>query len=306
MSAIGCPSKTETTGVEVVDVDSAKPRAKGKRKAKAASAEPWNKVMASAPPLDIPPKVSPRERAQLEAVGARFQSKYEAVRVVWEQTPACDPSASSCHDWRTVAADAEKMYRALDSFSVGSCGEANGTTASVHARSAAHGRYLNAVVARLEAHLEKLAVEHGPSGSEAYAAMLKKAKEPPPRPCLSPCPMPELQDITVSVPFAERSSSLEDGDTAAVQRALQSALATQRANGAKATLIVRGHADPSEPNGDEVAKGRARKVAEWLIQNGVPGADVIIRSLGSTLPIERSGTSGAVANRRVDFEVVPR
>lgn len=306
LTALGCPSR-ETPPTDPIET-AATARADKRKKRKTALPEntPWKEVMAKAPPLDVPASAPERERQHLENLRKDVERKYEVIRAVWIQTPGCDPAASSCRDWKAVADAAQKMYRATEGMSFGACGGANGTTGSVVARRRAHNQFIGALVAQAEAHLEKLAIHFGPDGASEWGVMLKEAKKPPPHPCLSPCPMPVLQDIVESVPFEHDDATLRESDSE-VARTLASALATQKAQAGKAVLVVRGHADSAEADPAKLAAERARAVAAWLVTNGLAAADVTTRALGSDLLVEKSGAQGGAArNRRVDFEVVPR
>lgn len=306
LTALGCPSR-ETPPTDPIETASTTRADKRKKRQPTLPANtPWKDVMANAPPLDVPASAAERERRHLENLRANVEAKYEAVRAVWMQTPGCDPAARSCKDWKAVADAAQKMYRATEGPFFGSCGGANGMTASVIARTRAHNLYVSTLITGVEAHLEKLAIHFGPAGASEWGVLLKKAKEPPPHPCLSPCPMPVLQDIVESVPFARDDATLRESD-AEVARALASALATQQGQSGKAVVVVRGHADPAETDPAKLANERARAVAAWLVKNGIAAADVTTAALGAELLIEKSAAQGgAPANRRVDFEVVPR
>lgn len=309
LSALGCPSRDEPPTDPVETAATARTHGKRQKKKEATlpANTPWAEVIAKAPPLEVPKEAALRERAHLEAQKTRTKAQYDAIAAVWTKTPGCDPAASTCNDWRELAALAQTMFRAIEGpFSFGPCGGANGTTDFVLARRRAHQAYVDALLKQVEAHLEKLALHYGADGADAWAGMVKEAKEPPPRPCLSPCPMPELQDILVSVRFAKGSATLDLGDRP-VLVALGRVRDEHKTQSHKSVLVVRGHADPSEPEPDKLALERAQAVVDWLVKNGVSPADVSATSMGGALLIEASaGPSGGAVNRRVDFEVVER
>jgi outer membrane protein OmpA-like peptidoglycan-associated protein len=311
LATAGCPSR-ESSGPETAATDaperSVKDKRRKKRKKKAAvpANTPWKEVMAKAPPLDVPEGLPKREASYLESLRTRMKGEYEAIEKVWTKTPGCEPTADACGDWKALAELAKKMYRATDRFSLGGCGGVYGKTGSVAARERAHRSYVGALKTQLEAHLEKVALHFGPEAPKTWGEMLKKAKEPPPRPCLSPCRMPEAEDIEVSVPFAENDAAIHE-EKAPVASALKSAVTQHLQQADKAVIVVRGHADPREKDGMGLAKKRAEAVVAWLTKNGVDEADITTVALGAKLLVEKKGgTSGGAANRRVDFEVVMR
>jgi len=263
----------------------------------------WDKVMQQAPPLDVPAKATAKERSHLESLKTSFEPKYEAVRQVWLLVPKCDPADEGCASWKQLAGKAKSMYDATRGRRFGSCGHASGRTGFVAARQQAHHAYVASLIKQLEADLGRLAEGYGKDGGEAWARMLEDAQKPPPMPCLSPCRRPDVEDITVNVPFAKDDASLREADSAVAQ-ALRNAMMRQQNHGTKATLVVRGHVDASEAKGDALAAERARAVAQWLVAKGIPAADVKTATMGSHLPIASGGDGSA--NRRVDFEVVPR
>ncbi len=307
---VGCPSKEEPP-TEPDETDPTAAPAKRKRKKKAApdveANTPWKHVMANAPPLDVPTVLSTNEQARITEIGARLEKRYELIRAVWEQTPECDPTAPPCADWKKVAEAAQQMYRGLDNpLPFMSCSGARGDTATVNARRRAHQAYTRSLVEHIESRLSKLALKHGPRATSAWNGMLKTAKEPPPRPCLSPCPMPEVRDILMFVPFGKDDATLKETD-AVVKKALTDVRNAHRGQAARALVVVRGHADAGENDARALADARAKVVAEWLIKEGVAAADVSTKGHAADVLVEKKGgPSQGAANRRVDFEVVRR
>ncbi len=263
----------------------------------------FEEVINKRPPIGISEGVPAREAVGLKALGARLEERYKKVGVVWRQVPACDPSAAACDpDWRKLAEDARSMYRALDGNFIGGCGGASFTTASYRLRQQAHSRYLLSLTKRIEAHLSDVAKSYSYGSERRCQLLLAKAKEKPPMPCLSPCRMPEVSDITEHVRFPKGSAALQLDDK--VKPVLEQVLRAQQAHGTRAILHVRGHADASEDKPTELAAARAKAVLQWLAKQGVAAAQLRSESLGTKLPVERSGGEHAAANRRVDFLVV--
>ena len=98
------------------------------------------------------------------------------------------------------------------------------------------------------------------------------------------------------------------GDTvyrrAGDDQAAQAAAAPIYANIVRANGTIPANSPLYRPSQFAAIKQRAQAVAKWLVAKGIPAADIKTISLAGHLPIS-SGGDGA-ANRRVDFEVVPR
>jgi outer membrane protein OmpA-like peptidoglycan-associated protein len=282
------PTEERDSTAPIVETPPADEPAKGFEGARPS----WTEVMAKAPPLDIPDGVSKSEREILQGLASQFQAKYERLREVWALTPDCAPSDSSCTVWE------QSIQALLEAWPEGGplCGYWVGWTGTVEQRSHAHDRYLEQLRALLLADLDA-SVERWAGASERAA--WQSQREPldlgPPRPCLS-CARPDLEPILIVIAFASNEATL------GVDTQLDTVKAQHERNGKGARLVVRGHADPSEPDGDRLAKERAEVVAKWLIAAGMRKADIEVRSFGSTLLASRE----SAANQRVDFEVVPR
>lgn len=253
---------------------------------------PWGAVMKEAPPLAIPKTAADRERQQLEALTTSMKERYGLVRAVWTATPGCDPAAKTCDDWNELQSKLEKLYRAIDNGMPGGCEGLYGTTASVVQRRQAHWQFMRARITEIEEHLAELAKGYGKAARKKWRRQLEKAKEPPPRPCLSPCAMPDVTDIVVAVPFGDNSAELDDAAKAPLNRVLSA----QKRHAGKAKLVVRGHADASEKDPSGLATARAKAVRDWLVAEGISAAELSVASFGADYPVGK--------DRRVDFEVV--
>lgn len=261
----------------------------------------WDEALKAAPPRGIPASMTKLEKQQFEWLENQLTSEYDAVKAVYTGAPGCDAADPDCRAaWREVGAKAKAMYDATRGSGVGGCGSANGETASLMGRRNQHRQYLLKLIGDAEQHLTDTAASFSPQGEQEWRKLLANAKQVPPMPCLSPCPMPDVRIIWNSIPFAEGSSALAAQDPA---KATLKQLATDfKTNQKPARLIVRGHADPSEPKPQELALARAKAVAAELVAAGMDKASIEIFSYGSDLPISR--TSGD--NRRVDFEAVAK
>lgn len=267
----------------------------------------WTDVMAKAPPLGIPASVEGGERNQLDWMEKRAKEQYDAIRALWEAIPRCDATSPDCRPtWRAAGERLKAILDVTRSRGFGGCGGANGETATVVRRRSAHDLYQQALIAELEAHVTKTAAAFGPLAEQEWLKLEAKAKKPPPMPCLSPCPMPEVQAQLGQIAFAKNTSKV-GADDAQMKTSLDQVVQVFKANRAKSKLVVRGHASQTEDKPGELAAARAKAVADWLVKAGVPRDSVETKSFGAELPIERTDDPGLDAmNQRVDFEAVPR
>lgn len=266
----------------------------------------WKDTMAKAPPLDIPASVDGKERDQLGWLEKRAAEQYEAIRGLWEAVPRCDATLPDCRpSWRKAG---EQLKAILDLTRVrgfGGCGGANGETATVVRRRSAHDRYQQALLADLQAHVRKTAAAFGPLAEQEWLKLEANANKVPPMPCLSPCPMPEVQSLLGHVPFSKNASKVGP-DEPLMKSSLDAMVQIYKGNRAKSKIVVRGHASPSEDKPAELAAARAKAVADWLVKAGIPKDSVVTKSFGAELPIERADSDLASENQRVDFEAVPQ
>jgi outer membrane protein OmpA-like peptidoglycan-associated protein len=251
----------------------------------------WSEVMAKAPPLDVPAGIGDSERGLLEGLNQELEAKYELLRGVWDLQPDCSPSEAECTVWT------QSVKAMLDAWPDEGplCSYAPEWTATLEQRAQGHERYLVQLRELLLADLDASAKRWSGAG-EAWQRHREPLLDGPPRPCLD-CARPKLSPILISVPFATNEAALGED-----LGGLDTVLVRQRNNGTAARLIVRGHADPKEQDGDRLAKERAEAVAKWLIDAGLPKEDVQVRGYGSTLVVSRESAE----NQRVDFELVAR
>lgn len=269
----------------------------------APKAVPWADVMRDAPPRGIPSSLSEAERQQLKYLEDSLDARYEAIRAVWEKHPDCDAANPDCKPaWRELGAAAKAMFDATRGPMVFPCGPPPGVTASVSARKAAHAKFIGKLVERVEAHFDGVAASYSPQGEQEWRRIAANAKKPPPMPCLSPCPMPDVTMNTRSIPFDKDARDL----TESMKDTIDATVTEMKGNRKPAKIVVRGHADAGESNPAELSLARAKAIAAKLVAGGIAKDRVEVKGLGADVPIEQNKTdAGAASNRRVDFEVVP-
>ncbi len=298
-------SVAPTTTTIATGASSASATASEQPKAMPAPLSPWKEVLAAAPARGKPPGVSGAEDERLGYLEQQLDREYGAVQALWEHPPACDANAPECKaTWREVGEKLKAIYDATRVWGFGSCGGASGGTGSVAARSRAHSEYVKSLVGRLEAHLDAIAAAFSPQGEQVYRKIQANASEPPPMPCLSPCAMPEVNELSQSISFAPDSSAIDAAPSS--KSALDLVVSMYKSNRKPSNIVVRGHADPREKNPKELATARAKAAAEWLVKAGIPRGNVLTKSFGVDYPIASGATADAAdRNRRVDFEAVP-
>lgn len=268
---------------------------------------PWSEVLAKAPPRGIPASATPSERQTFERQEQALTADYDVVKAFWEEVPACDAADSGCRaSWRDAGQRAKAVFDATRSGpgGFGGCGGAQGETATLNQRAAAHNRYIQALIDEAEAHFTATAAAYSPQGDQEWRKILANAKQPPPMPCLSPCAMPEVAQLLQSVSFAKGDASLKPADPS-VKSTLESVVGTYKSNRGKSKIIVRGHASADEPKPAELATARAKAVTDWLVGAGIPKDRIQTKSYGADAPVDRNDDeSKASLNRRVDFEAV--
>lgn len=263
--------------------------------------------MLGAPPRGSPPGLSQEEQAQFHSLEQSLDGTYSAIRTAWEGAPGCDATDPACRPrWRELGSQLKTIFDRTRRPSIGGCGGARGLTASVQQRSAAHNRFARELTTQLQEHLTAVAESSGPLAGQEWQKILANAVQTPPMPCLSPCPLPEISDLMQRVAFEQNDANLS-ADHELVKPYLEGLVASYQRNTKPSTIVVRGHADANEKAPEELARTRAKAVVAWLIKQGIPKSDIREVSMGSRLPVERSDNpSLAAANRRVDFEAVPR
>jgi outer membrane protein OmpA-like peptidoglycan-associated protein len=176
------------------------------------------------------------------------------------------------------------------------CGYSPDITNTYVERERAHEAYLRQVGDLLLADLDAAAKAHtARSDVTAWNDLRASVAMGRPRPCLD-CMPPTARPVVERVSFDEGQAALSNDDVLAH-------VAEIHARNRETRLIVRGHADPNEPEPDALAKRRAEAVAAALVQLGVAKEDLDVRSYGAKLPLTRNAVQ-AEQNRRVDFEVL--
>jgi outer membrane protein OmpA-like peptidoglycan-associated protein len=266
----------------------------------------WEEVSKNAPPRGIPKAAGALERQQLEWFERSLDEDYASVKAVWQGIPDCDAADPDCRGkWRELGQRAKAMYDATRGPMIGGCGGANGETASLNARKTAHHKFLTSLIVDAERHASDRAKSFSPQGEQEWLKLMANAKQPPPMPCLSPCPMPEVASIRNSVAFAKDKGTPSATD-AELKQILDGIVAAHKANRKPSKIVVRGHADPREANPAELALARAKAIADLLVKGGVPKTSIDTAAFGAEYPIENGATpEGAASNQRVDFEAVP-
>jgi outer membrane protein OmpA-like peptidoglycan-associated protein len=256
----------------------------------------WSAIMAAAPPLDIPAGLTEREAELLSRVESRVRNKYAELEKVWTTLPVCAPSQAECEGW-TASVQAINTTRPETGPL---CDHSAETTNTVLERERAHDDYLKKISELLLADLDAAAKAHTAADVEAWNDFRWTLRRAQPSPCLR-CAQPVAKAVTARVPFGDGQATLP----ADLMVHLLRRVVTIHITNGPARLIVRGHADPSEPDPDGLAQRRAEFVATELIGQGVGKAGLDVRSYGAKLLLTRDAAQ-AEQNRRVDFEVVPR
>jgi outer membrane protein OmpA-like peptidoglycan-associated protein len=265
-------------------------------KPSAGTRPPWAEVMAAAPPLDVPKGLSKSETEMLTALESRMRWMYAELEKIWTTLPLCAPSQAECEAW---AASVQVIMSTQESWDA-LCGYSPAMTNTYLEREGAHQAYLRQVGDLLLADLDAAAKAHiAAADVAAWNDLRASLAMGQPQPCLS-CVAPTAEPVIERVSFESGQDALVGNASEVLGRVAQ----IHKGN-RKTKLIVRGHADPGEPDPDGLAKRRAEAVAAGLIQLGVRKADLDVRSYGASLPVT-SDPAKAEQNRRVDFEVVER
>lgn len=249
-------------------------------------------VAALAPPLSVSSKLRGDEKAELEALATELREAYRRLAHAYESTPiACSLGAPGCEaTWTQVVEDLSRVRAVIEEDLC-----AGGETVGLLQRAAEHRRYIAGVADKIEAELATAASRAG--AQEKWAAWARQIS--PPQPCLK-CgiPPPRIVGIDSRTPlaigFQERSADRFD-DYAL--KSLKDFLDREKSQ----TVVLRGHADPGEPDPDGLGRARAEAVQRALVGMGVDAARLKLVSLGAELPIGNSSTAeGRALNRRVD------
>jgi outer membrane protein OmpA-like peptidoglycan-associated protein len=257
---------------------------------------PWSEIMAAVPPLDVPKGLSKSETDLLTGLESSMRGRYAELEKVWTTLPACAPSQADCEAW---AASVQAVMTAQIDWGA-LCGYMPETTSTYLERERAHEDYLRQIGDLLLADLDAAAKALTAAADVAAWNELRASMLGQPHPCLS-CMAPTAEPVIERVSFDDGQAVLAAHMTDDVLARVAEIHKTNR----KTRLIIRGHADPSEPDPDGLAKRRAEAIATVLIQLGVRKAELDVRSYGASLPLTRDAAR-AEQNRRVDFEVVQR
>jgi outer membrane protein OmpA-like peptidoglycan-associated protein len=256
----------------------------------------WSEIMAAAPPLEVPQGLSKSETELLNGLASSMRGRYAELEKVWTTLPGCAPSQADCEAW--AASVQAVMNTTLDWGAL--CGHTPETTSTYVERERAHEAYLRKVGDMLLADLDVAAKAHTAAADVAAWNDMRESTLVSPHPCLS-CMAPTAEPVLERVSFDDGQAA----PAAQVQDEVLARVAEIHENNRKTRLIVRGHADPGEPDPNGLAKRRAEAVAAALIQLGVRKAELDVRSYGASLPLTRDAAQ-AEQNRRVDFEVSQR
>jgi outer membrane protein OmpA-like peptidoglycan-associated protein len=295
LAGIACTShEPPTTQSSTVSVEPREGETIEKNHERSGDWPSWAEIIAQAPPLAVPKGLTEREHELLSYLAEAQQRHYDALAPFWSAPPACGPSEADCAGWEDAVnaiLDATYLRAPL-------CGYLPEITNTYLERQYAHSRYLGLLAEMLiEALDATVDARANPADSNAWEAQRQRLEQGRPQPCLS-CMMPMATAITERISFEIGQATLPNTDSE-----LQHASTIHQSNRGS-RLIVRGHADPGEPDADALARKRAEAVAAHLIKLGVRRAELEIRSYGSSLPITNAPSEAAL-NCRVDFEVVP-
>lgn len=137
----------------------------------------------------------------------------------------------------------------------------------------------------------------------------------PPKPLITLPPPPPPEPVVVLVPVVKRGETLRIGDSyfntgnAVMGPHMREYLKTQANELAKIDYdraIITGHTDStgSAAFNQTLSEKRAKAVADYLIEQGVPAEKVAYRGMGENEPIETNETAeGRKLNRRVEIKV---
>ncbi|NUO54198.1 MAG: OmpA family protein [Polyangiaceae bacterium] len=300
VAALGCSSQggqstptsaTTETSVPAGTTTTAAPTGTANAPTKPVKLRAWAEVEKTLPPLSVGASVSGPEKEELGSLKERLAPHYAAIGKVWASPPKCAPK--DCPDeW---AAAAKAILDARDAVEgPGPCGEWGGI--GLRQRRAEQTQAIMTLTKELEDALADAALAHGDATSWAKLVVLP----PPPLACLKCAPpmQPGLLEgghwgAPLSVLFADGSSTIEKDADEALAKIPKDA---------KDPIIVRGHADPTEPDPKKLAQARADAVRDRLVKKGIKANILTTTSFAGDLPIASSATDeGKRKNRRVDF-----
>lgn len=249
-------------------------------------------IAAQAPPLSVSSELGGDEKTELEALTNRLREAYRLLARAYDATPiACSLDAPGCEaTWEQVVEDLRAVRSAIKGDLCG-----GGETVGLLQRAAEHRRFIGGVADKIEA---ELATAAGRAGAEQkWAAWARRISRP--EACLK-CGIPPPRSFNIdsqtalAIGFQERSADRFDDYALKAMKEL-----VERDKDSR--VVLRGHADPGEPDPVGLGRARAEAVQRALIGMGVDAARVKVMSLGAELPIGNSSTpEGRALNRRVD------
>lgn len=268
---------------------------------------PWAEIAAKIPPRTVPASVDAKERQRLESIEKESETKYQALQALWTSVPSCDPTQPPCRPaWQTASERLKALLDVMRDPLIAPCDTESGRTATVIGRRNAHSQYIQSLMLQFKEHLRATATAFGPLAEQQWQKLEADALKPPPMPCLSPCPLPEVQSILDTFLFAKNVATL-DGNDPMVKLRIETIVKLFQSNRAKSKIVVRGHAEATEDNPVELAAQRAKSVTELLVLAGVSKGLAVTKSFGADLPLAHPTEADVLSeNRRVDFETVPQ
>ena len=235
----------------------------------------WSEVIANVPPLDVPEQLDLSEAER---------ERYERIAPHWDLLPT--PDSKSCEDWT----EARMQVAALLAHR-GSCGPGLTATHTLMERYRLHAQYVK--------ELAEFVLPEFDAALDSTCPDDRRVRRLP-RACLS-CIGREAKPIIAALSFDVDEAALgEDEASAQVLELVRATHESNRREGVR--LIVRGHADPGEPEPEAIARARAEAVVARLVELGLAEHELDVRVYASQLPITRDPTRAAL-NRRVDFEL---
>jgi outer membrane protein OmpA-like peptidoglycan-associated protein len=299
MAALGCSSQSTSNGAPTsATTETSAPAVTASATASTsagvepAKLRPWAEVEKNQPPLSVGPLVPADEKAELDALSAKLTPAYAALRKAWEAPPACSPKDCTAQ-WQDAAKAIHEARDAVDE--PGPCGRW-GRSVAIRQRSVEHMRHIATLTKELETALGDAAMKAGDATSWPKMVVLP----PPPQVCLK-CAPPQPSAVLDGGQWGSPIEVAFDAGVATLSKDAEEALAKVPRD-AQGVIVVRGHADPTEPEPAKLAKARAEAARDWLVKNGVKANKLTVLSVASDLPLASSSTDeGKQRNRRVDF-----
>lgn len=246
----------------------------------------WSEVIANVPPLDVPEhlELSEAERDRLQWLAEAERERYERIAPHWDLLPT--PDSKSCEDWTEA-----RMQVAALLAKRGSCGPGLTATHTLMERYRLHTQYVE--------ELAEFVLPEFDAALDSTCPDDRRIRRLP-RVCLS-CIGREAKPIIAALSFGAQDAALMNDEASA--QVLELVRATHESNRREGVrLVVRGHADPGEPEPEALARARAEAVVARLVELGLAEHELDVRAFAAQLPVTRDPTRAAL-NRRVDFEL---